>query len=136
MRSLLSCCIMFTLFLGASLARAEKVSIQSLPPVVVKTIPESGSFNVDPKLSEIRVTFSKDMLDKGWSCVNLSKDSFPPSGGDPGYEQDKRTFVMPVKLEPGKVYAIMINSEKYGNFKDTQRKSAMPYLLVFETAKQ
>ncbi len=136
MKLRLSACIVFGLLLGTSLARAKEISIQNLPPVVVKTVPESGSLNVDPNTSEIRGTFSKDMRVGGWSCVNLSKDTFPPSAGDPRYEQDKRTFVLPVKLEPGRVYAILINSEKYGNFKDTQGKSAMPYLLVFETARQ
>jgi len=76
------------------------------------------------------------MLTSGWSCINLSKDTFPKSGRDSKFLQDKRTFVFPVELEPGRVYAVLINSEKYGNFKDTQGKSAMPYLLVFETEKR
>jgi RNA polymerase sigma-70 factor (ECF subfamily) len=40
---------------------------------------------------------------------------------------------LPVKLEPGKTYVIWLNSQKFGNFKDTDGKSAVPYLLVFET---
>ena len=103
--------------------------------MVVRTIPESGSVDVDPALTEIRVTFSKEMLDGGWSCVNLSKESFPAAAGDPKFDQDKRTFVFPVKLEPGKTYAILFNSEKYKNFMDTKRNPAMSYLLVFETRK-
>lgn len=120
---------------SASLAHAKDISIQGLPPVVVKTIPESGSAGVDPGLTEIRVTFSKDMLDGGWSCVNLSKETFPAVAGDPKYDRDKRTFVLPVKLEPGKTYAVLLNTEKYKNFKDAKGNPAMPYLLVFETRK-
>jgi RNA polymerase sigma-70 factor (ECF subfamily) len=125
----------FALLASVSNAYAINVSIQSLPPVVVKTIPESGAMNVDPALSTISVTFSKDMIDRGWSCVTLSKESDPTAVGDLKLGQDKRTFTIPVKLEPGKTYAILFNSEKDKNFKDTKGQSAMPYLLVFETKK-
>ncbi|MDD4857302.1 MAG: Ig-like domain-containing protein [Candidatus Krumholzibacteria bacterium] len=119
----------------ASFAHATDISIQGMPPVVVRTIPESGSVGVDPALAEIRVTFSKDMLDGGWSCVNLSKETFPAIAGDPKYDRDQRTFILPVKLEPGKTYAVLLNNEKFKNFKDRQKHSAMPYLLIFETRK-
>jgi hypothetical protein len=128
------------LFLSAALALAtsagaKDISIQGLPPVVVKTVPQSGAMDVDPGLKEIRVTFSKNMLDKAWSCVTLSKETYPATDGEVRYDSDGRTFVMPVKLEPGRTYAIMLNSEKYKNFMDAQRQPAMPYLLVFQTKK-
>jgi hypothetical protein len=127
--------VVFAILLGVSLAHAGDISIGALPPVVVKTIPESGSLGVDPGLTEIRVTFSKEMRADGWSCVTLSKESFPSTTGDPKYDRDKRTFVLPVKLEPGRTYALLLNSEKYKNFKDVKGNSALPYLLVFETRK-
>jgi hypothetical protein len=40
--------------------------------------------------------------------------------------------VLPVKLEPGRTYALWLNS---GNFKDSGGQRAVPYLLVFETKK-
>ena len=43
--------------------------------------------------------------------------------------------VLPVRLEPGKTYAIWVNSEKFGNFKDADGRSAVPYLPVFRTKK-
>jgi RNA polymerase sigma-70 factor (ECF subfamily) len=49
--------------------------------------------------------------------------------------KDKRTCVVKVKLEPGKTYAIWLNSEKFHNFKDADGRPAVPYLLVFQTAK-
>jgi hypothetical protein len=121
--------------ISAAIARGEEITVQNSPPVVVKTVPQSGAADVDPGLAEIRVTFSKDMLDKSWSCVALSKEAYPGGSGELRYEPDKRTFVMPVELEPGRTYAILFNSEKYTNFKDTQRRAAMPYLLVFQTKK-
>jgi len=102
--------------------------------VVVKTVPEAGATDVDPATTEIKVTFSKDMQDKSWSWSTASKSSFPTTDGDPRYEADKRTAVLPVKLEAGKTYAIWVNSEKFKNFKDTDKRPAIPYLLVFRTS--
>ena len=121
-------------FIGSA-ARAEDVTLESVPPVVVKTVPEAGAGDVDPKLTEIKVTFSKDMQDVSWSWATLSKESFPKMDGKPKYLADKRTCVLPVKLEPGKTYAIWVNTEKLVNFKDPDSRSAVPYLLVFKTKK-
>jgi RNA polymerase sigma-70 factor (ECF subfamily) len=90
---------------------------------------------VNPKLTEVKVTFSKDMQDGTWSWVTLSKESFPNVDGKPRYLLDKRTCVLPVKLEPGKTYAIWVNRKKFGHFKDAKGRSAVPYLLVFRTKK-
>jgi hypothetical protein len=118
-----------------AVVRADGVTLESVPPVVVKTVPEAGAVDVDPKMAETRVTFSKDMQDGSWSWATLSKESFPKLDGKPKYLADKRTCVLPVKLEPGKTYAIWVNSERFGNFKDTDGRSAVPYLLVFKTKK-
>jgi RNA polymerase sigma-70 factor (ECF subfamily) len=111
------------------------IRVATVPPVVVKTVPTAGATDVDPTLTEIKVTFSKDMADESWSWVQLSDESFPKPVGDKPihYEKDKRTCVMAVKLEPGKTYAIWVNSEKFANFKDPHGRSAVPYLLVFQT---
>jgi RNA polymerase sigma-70 factor (ECF subfamily) len=121
--------------LVGSAARADDVTLAAVPPVVVKTVPEAGAGNVDPKLTEIKVTFSKDMQDESWSWVILAKENFPKVDGKPKYLADKRTCVLPVKLEPGKTYAVWVNSEKQGSFKDADGRPAVPYLLVFETRK-
>lgn len=126
---------LFVNALLSSTTRADEVSLDSVPPVVVKTIPEAGSADVDPKLKEIRVTFSKDMLDGSWSWAKLSDESFPNLDGKPKYLADRRTCVLPVKLEPGKTYAVWVNHEQFGNFQDANGRSALPYLLVFRTKK-
>jgi RNA polymerase sigma-70 factor (ECF subfamily) len=114
---------------------SEEVSVQEMPPVVVQTIPESGTTGVEPSLSEIKVTFSKDMMDRNWSWVQMSPDTFPELLGQPYYLHDRRTCVARVKLEPGKTYVIWFNSERFSNFRDRAGRSAIPYLLVFETSK-
>jgi hypothetical protein len=120
---------------------AEDLTLESVPPVVVRTVPEAGVGEVDPKITEIKVTFSRDMRDNNWSWEIYSKESFPRMDGKPKYLADKRTCVLPVKLEPGKTYAIRVNKEAYmsinlsGNFMAADGRSAVPYLLVFRTKK-
>jgi hypothetical protein len=110
------------------------VSVKEMPPVVVRTIPQAGDTNVDAdKVKEIRVTFSKDMRDKSWSWSQISDETFPKTTGKAHYDKDRRTCVLPVKLEAGKTYVFWLNSLKFGNFKDAGGQSAVPYLLVFET---
>ena len=75
------------------------------------------------------------MHDHSWSWAQASKPSFPIVDGKPKYQADKRTCVLPVKLEAGKTYVIWINSQKFGNFKDEEGHPALPYLLVFKTKK-
>jgi Bacterial Ig-like domain len=111
----------------------DRPSLATAPPVVVKAIPEAGSDNVDPAITEIKVTYSKDMKDHTWSWSTWGPDTFPPTTGKPHYLDDKRTCVLPVHLSPGKTYAIWLNSNNFGNFKDTSGNSAVPYLLVFDT---
>ena len=107
-----SCRVVVAVMLGliGSAARAEDVTLESVPPVVLKTVPEAGTADVDPQLTEIKVTFTKDMQDGTWSWAMLSKESFPQLNGQPKYLADKRTCVLPVKLEPGKTYAVWLNS--------------------------
>lgn len=126
------------LVLCASFARRsqpdEEPSVATARPVVVETTPRAGSTEVDPDLNEIRVTFSKEMRDESWSWSTAWKDSVPEFLDEPRYLEDGRTCMARVKLEPGRTYGFWLNSQKFTNFQDTDGRSAVPYLLVFETA--
>jgi RNA polymerase sigma factor (sigma-70 family) len=115
---------------------SDGITLATVPPVVIRTTPQSGAADVDAAATtEIRVTFSKDMQDGSWSWSTLSQNTFPQLAGKPKYDADKRTCILPVKLEPGRVYATWLNSDKFGNFKDADGHKAVPYLLIFETRK-
>ena len=107
--------------------------IDNVAPVVVKTVPEAGSKDVPPGEYEVRITFSKEMMDQSWSWSTTWKDSAPESLGKPHYEADHRTCVMKVQLEPDKTYGWWINSQNFHGFRDTQNHPAVPYLLTFKT---
>jgi hypothetical protein len=133
MRRMVAMCMCSGL-LTTGLAWGQDASVKSLPPSVVKTVPQSGDTTVDAATTtQIKVTFSKEMTDGSWSWSQVSKDSFPLIIGKPKYLDDKKTCVIDVKLEPKKTYVIWINTQKFVNFKDTDGNAAVPYLLVFQT---
>jgi RNA polymerase sigma-70 factor (ECF subfamily) len=109
--------------------------VKTAPPVVVATEPRAGADDVDPGLTEIKITFSKEMQDGNFALAQLSKQTFPQTTGKPKYLGDKRTCVLPVKLEPGKTYVIALNKPPYDSFMDKEKRKALQYLLVFETKK-
>jgi hypothetical protein len=120
-------------FLQFFTAVVQAQDIESIAPVVVKTVPEAGSKEVPPGVMEIRVTFSKPMADGSWSWASVWKDSVPESVEKPRYDADHKTCVLKVKLEPNKTYAYWLNSQNFHNFKDQQGHAAVPYLLAFKT---
>ena len=103
-------------------------------PTVVQSIPRSGAREVDPKLAEIRIVFSKPMLDGTWSWV-AAKEAFPRMRGPSHFLPDGKTCVLPVTLEPGKTYELWANSENSHNFRDADGRPATPYYLRFQTRK-
>jgi hypothetical protein len=79
---------------------------EDLPPVVVRSVPESGSRDVPAGLQEIRVTFSNEMKDRSWSWCGAGAFQAPPLS-NVHYDVDHRTIVGTAKLEAGKQYAVV-----------------------------
>ncbi|TWU10583.1 Ig-like domain-containing protein [Allorhodopirellula heiligendammensis] len=127
--ALWACCIA-----SSNVIADDSLTLEAAPAVVIQTIPVAGDGAVSPDVKEIRVVFSKDMKDGSWSWSTVTKDSFPALAGKPRYT-DKRTCVLPVKLQPETTYGIWLNSSKFGEFRDAEGTSAIPYLLVFRTTK-
>jgi len=124
--------------LAAGMAQAQDaapVTVETMPPSVVKTVPQSGDTAVDPSLKLVKVTFSKDMMtDRMWAWCMQSPETFPEvDGSGVKYLDDKRTCVLPVTLKPGKTYVIWVNTQQNNAFRDTKDNPAVPYLLVFKT---
>jgi hypothetical protein len=113
-----------TMLLGCNAAKTGH-------PIVVSSVPAAGATEVDPTLSEIRVTFDQPMRDRSWSWVG-GGPSYPETTGEPRYEEG-RVAVLPVRLQPDHSYHLNINSERYTNFVSAQGESAPPYALDFTT---
>jgi hypothetical protein len=101
-------------------------------PQIVKTVPETGATGVDPALTEISVTFDRDM-GKGMSWTG-GAPLFPPTDeGRPARWTDERTCVLPVSLKKGAYYRLGINSSSHQNFRDAEGVAAPCSVIAFAT---
>ncbi|MHC5076967.1 MAG: right-handed parallel beta-helix repeat-containing protein, partial [Planctomycetota bacterium] len=99
------------------------LSNKDTAPIVVSTTPAAFSNDVSTNLQKITVTFDQPMMDRSWSWTG-GGDTYPETPGQIRYDQDKTTCSLPVRLEPGKVYWVGINSPSYKNFKNPARVPA------------
>ncbi|HEX8523681.1 MAG TPA: tetratricopeptide repeat protein [Tepidisphaeraceae bacterium] len=112
--------------------RGQVGDVSDLGPMIKKTSPEALAENVDPSLDKITVTFDRKMRNNSWSWTG-GGETFPQSAGKISYDETLTTCTMPVKLEPGKVYWIGVNSPSFKNFKGGDGKPAQRYAICFAT---
>ena len=119
----------------AAIAKMTEMLDNLTGPSVAQTVPQNGDNNVAPSLKEIRVTYDREMSEHSWSWCQAGEQGsiYPQTTGTPHYDADKRTCVLPVKLEPGTSYAIRLNSGDFRAFRDAAGRPATPYLLRFAT---
>jgi beta-lactamase regulating signal transducer with metallopeptidase domain len=100
-------------------------------PKVLKLLPENGTKDVDPKtVKQLKVTFDCDM-----------RSGFAWCGGGPSYPKttgytewiDKRTCVLPVKLEEGKEYQLWLNLGEFQGFVSEDGAPCDPVPWKFST---
>ena len=121
---------------GAAEQVPKLMTVASAPPVVIRTVPEAGLLDVAPGAAVLKVEFSKDMMtEQMWSVVKVSGASFPELAGGASFMKDKRTFTLPVSLEPETTYAMWFNSKGNNAFRDLSNNPAVPYFLVFRTGR-
>jgi beta-lactamase regulating signal transducer with metallopeptidase domain len=102
------------------------------PPQIVSTSPKVGEENVSPELTEITVTFDRDMAG-GFSWTGGTGDLPPSPEGKKPVWKDKRTCALPVKLQSGRYYRVGINSTSYQNFKSAEGVPSRPSAIYFTT---
>lgn len=110
---------------------AQATQTTSVRPVIVSTVPEIGSSAVHPDTTELRVTFDQDMAG-GFSWTG-GGDAYPEIAAKPSWI-DRRTCVLPVKLQPGKFYRVGINAPSFQNFKSADGMPVKPTAFWFVTA--
>jgi beta-lactamase regulating signal transducer with metallopeptidase domain len=104
-------------------------------PKIVKSVPEIGETDVDPRLGLIRVTFNIPMDTGGFSWTG-GGPSFPtiPDGQKPRWSRDGKSCTLPVKLEPGHKYELGLNSVSHKNFGSKWGVPLEPVHFVFTTS--
>lgn len=102
------------------------------PPRIVSTTPKVGETDVKPDLKEITITFDREMQ-PGFSWTGGPPDFPPgPEGQKPRW-LDKRTCVLPVKLEAARYYRVGINSTSFQSFRSTDGVPVSPSAIYFTT---
>jgi len=115
-----------------ALTHAQSGAPTSAPPRIIATSPALGATDVDPSLTEITVTFDQDMSGgMSWTGGGPAFPSDQP--GQKAHWKDKRTCVLPVKLEAAHYYRVGINSVSYQNFKSAHGVPAMSSAIFFAT---
>jgi hypothetical protein len=84
-------------------------------PKVVAIIPANGAEDVDPGLTEMRITFDRRMKDGAWSIVQMTSN-FPHLTGKPHYDREHRVLTVGIRLEPNRQYELWLNSGQYSSF--------------------
>lgn len=132
---LLRSLIGLTLLTSACIGRAlgdDTGRPSSAAPKVIRTKPAIGSTEVSTDLQAIEVTFDRDMT-SGMSWTG-APNFFPPKpDGVDAKWIDKRTCVLPVRLENASFYRIGVNSTSYRNFQSVDGKPANPIAIYFAT---
>lgn len=97
-------------------------------PCVLHAEPDNGDVGVDPAITEIRITFDRDMNPAGHSICGQVPITARPSWPDP------RTLLLPVKLAPDTTYAFSINCPAAQNTRSARGVPARIYPISFRTA--
>lgn len=102
-------------------------------PRIVGLTPKNRATDVDPNLTEIRVTFNEPM-GEGFSWTG-SGPEFPPSpeGKHPYWTDDHKTCALPVQLQPGHTYSLGLNSPSHRNFQSADGIPLDPIRFSFTT---
>lgn len=101
-------------------------------PKVVSMIPANGAKDVDPNLSEIRVTFDRPMADKSWAVVGGGPD-FPELTGKPAYDSECKVLTIPVRLKPGWTYHVWLNRGEFQAFRSKEGVALESVAVTFST---
>lgn len=114
---------------GAGTGETEKVQV----PEIVELRPANGAEKVDPKLAALSVTFNMPM--GGSYSWTGGGTNFPalPEGKGAYWSEDKRTCILPVRLEPNHSYRLGLNSPSHKNFQSASGVPLDPVVYTFRT---
>jgi len=103
-------------------------------PWVIACSPGVGESEVDPALTEVTFTFDRDMSeDISWTR-EFNGPYFPPTPeAQRANWRDRRTCVLPVKLEAGQYYRVEINRTDQQDFRGKDGRAAAQSVLYFTT---
>lgn len=102
-------------------------------PRVVKTTPANAAGDIEAGPITVEVVFSEAMQTNSWSVVKAGRGQSPEVVGDPWFA-DTRTWRVRVKLAPGTLYGLGLNSATRRGFVAANNGRPLePFVLTFTT---
>ena len=111
-------------------------------PEIIGILPfENGANEVDPLTDELRISFSKEMVpgsmsisfsENGEQSVSEKAKSNMPIKNVKGYENNDKTLVLGLSLEPNREYEFLITNKSFKS-KDGFPLASESYLIYFST---
>jgi hypothetical protein len=102
-------------------------------PRVVRLTPPNGATDVDPAITELRIEFDRPMKPASYSVVG-DKARMPTIPVAGHFSDDAKTFIQPIKLQPGKTYSFSLNSISFSGFTSADGLPLDPVPVRFTTA--
>ena len=100
-------------------------------PKIVSINPTNGAENVDPTLKQIEVIFDRPMR-QSWALVGGGPHC-PKTTGKSHFEPDRKTWIVPVELQPDWSYDFMLNSDRFQGFQSADGVPLKPIEVHFTT---
>jgi hypothetical protein len=88
-------------------------------PKVVQLIPTNGAEDVDPDLSQLKITFDRPMQDGNWSIVG-GGPHLPELIGKPSYDASHRVLTVRMRLKPDWTYEFWLNRGQFDSFRSAE----------------
>jgi hypothetical protein len=113
------------------LPQGESRRAPAKTPQIVSMTPPNDAKDVDPAITELRVTFNVPMAG-GFSWTG-SGPHFPKTTHLPHWTADGKTCILPVELKPDWDYRLGLNSPSFKNFRSRSGVPLEPVVYRFTT---
>lgn len=110
--------------------KAERLARRK--PRVVRMVPANGARNVDPSLTEMKVTFDRAMKDGNWAVVG-GGPHFPEMTGKPSYDDTHTVLTIPMRLKPNSEYRLWLNRGQFNSFMSQEGEHLESVAVTFRT---
>ena len=111
----------------------DKLVAKTQKPIIIEMSPTNGATAVDPRTTELRVTFGVPMAGGfSWTGGGLEYPSVLEGKG-PYWTNDQHTCVLPVHLVPNHQYRLGLNGPAHKNFQSAAGVPLDPVIYTFRT---
>jgi uncharacterized membrane protein len=126
------CLIVALVLCGDAMRYLRYCDHHDIRPWVVEAYPADGAENIAAGLAEIRLQFDQPMdLNRG--AIARSGSPLPEAVGEPQWVDD-RTWVLPVQLEAGREYKMMVDPSTSHGFRSRNESYPPQTVIEFHTA--